>query len=53
MLAVFKIIQGIVTTIMAKSSFQASAMTLPQSIIDAINKCGFFLRVFLYGQLHY
>ena len=38
MLAVFKIIQGIVTTIMAKSSFQASAMTLPQSIIDAINK---------------
>ena len=42
MLAVFKIIQGIVSTIMAKSSFQASAMTLPQEIINAIEDCGFF-----------
>ena len=42
MLAVFKIIQGIVSTIMAKSSFQASAMTLPQEIITAIEDCGFF-----------
>ena len=49
MLAVFKIIQGIVTTIMAKSSFQASAMTLPQSIIDAINKCGFFESIPLWA----
>ena len=30
MLAVFKIIQGIVTTLMSKTSFQASSMTLPQ-----------------------
>ena len=37
MLAVFRIIQGIATTIMAKSSFQASSMTLPQSIVDAVN----------------
>ena len=42
MLAVFKIIQGIVSTIMAKSSFQASARTLPQEIITAIEDCGFF-----------
>lgn len=42
MLAVFRIIQGIVSTIMAKSSFQASAMTLPQEIITAIEDCGFF-----------
>ena len=42
MLAVFKIIQGIVSTIMSKSSFQASAMTLPQEIINAIEDCGFF-----------
>ena len=42
MLAVFKIIQGIVSTIMAKSSFQVSAMTLPQEIITAIEDCGFF-----------
>ena len=42
-------IQGIVTTIMAKSSFQASAMTLPQSIIDAINKCGFFESIPLWA----
>ena len=51
MLAVFKIIQGIVTTIMAKSSFQASAMTLPQSIIDAINKCGFFESIPLWAVI--
>ena len=42
MLAVFRIIQGIVSTIMAKSSFQASAMTLPQEIITAREDCGFF-----------
>ena len=42
MLAIFKIIQGIVTTIMAKSTFQASSMSLPQQVIDAINSCNFF-----------
>lgn len=49
MLAVFKIIQGIVTTIMAKSSFQVSGMSLPQSIIDAVNNCGFFESIPLWA----
>lgn len=49
MLAVFRIIQGIVTTIMAKSSFQVSGMSLPQSIIDAVNSCGFFESIPLWA----
>ena len=49
MLAVFKIVQGIVTTIMAKSSFQATAMELPSTIVDAINKCGFFESIPLWA----
>lgn len=49
MLAVFKIIQGIVSTIMAKSSFQASAITLPQEIITAIEDCGFFESIPLWA----
>ena len=49
MLAVFRIIQGIVSTIMAKSSFQASAMTLPQEIITAIEDCGFFESISLWA----
>lgn len=49
MLAVFKIIQEIVSTIMAKSSFQASAMTLPQEIITAIEDCGFFESIPLWA----
>ena len=49
MLAVFRIIQGIVSTIMAKSSFQASAMTLPQEIIIAIEDCGFFESIPLWA----
>lgn len=42
MLAIFKITQGIASTILAKSSFQASSMTLPQEIINSINNTGFF-----------
>lgn len=49
MLAVFRIIQGIVTTIMSKTSFQASSMTLPQEIIDAVNNCGFFESIPLWA----
>ena len=49
MLAVFRIIQGIATTIMAKSSFQASSMPLPQSIVDAVNNCGFFESIPLWA----
>lgn len=42
MLTIFKIIQGIVSTIMSKSSFGVTAMSLPQQVIDAINNVGFF-----------
>lgn len=42
MLTIFKIIQGIVSTIMLKSSFGVTAMSLPQQVIDAINNVGFF-----------
>lgn len=49
MLAIFKIIQGISTTIMSKSSFQASGVSLPQTIIDAINNCGFFESIPLWA----
>jgi hypothetical protein len=42
MLTIFKIIQGIVSTIMSKSSFGVTAMTLPQQVVDAINNTGFF-----------
>ncbi len=49
MLAVFKIVQGIVTTIISKTSFQASSMTLPQEIIDAVNNCGFFESIPLWA----
>ena len=49
MLAVFRIIQGIVSTIMEKSSFQASGMTLPQEIINVINDCGFFESIPLWA----
>lgn len=51
MLAVFKIIQGIVTTIMAKSSFQASAMTLPQSIILILTVYGRFFKLYMYTAI--
>ena len=42
MLTIFKIIQGIVSTIMSKTSFGVTEMSLPQQIIDAINNVGFF-----------
>lgn len=42
MLTIFKIIQGIVSTIMSKSSFGVTAMTLPQQVVDAINNTEFF-----------
>ncbi len=49
MLAIFKIIQGIVTTIMTKSSFSVSGVNLPQTIIDSIEKCGFFESIPLWA----
>ena len=42
MLTIFKIIQGIVSTIMSKTSFGVTEMSLPQQIIDAINNVGLF-----------
>lgn len=47
--AVFKIIQGIVMTIMTKSSLHLTATSLPQEIIDAINNCGFFESIPLWA----
>lgn len=49
MLAIFKIVQGIVSTIMKNSSFQTSSMVLPQELIDAINNCGFFESIPLWA----
>ena len=43
MMAVFKIIQGVVSTIMNSAGLGgATQATLPQAMIDAINGCGFF-----------
>ena len=42
MLAMFKIVQGIITKIMETSGFTGSQnITLPQSMIDTIESCGF------------
>lgn len=50
MMAVFKIIQGVVSTIMNTSGIGgATQATLPQSIIDAINSCGFFESIPLWA----
>lgn len=49
MLAIFKVIQGIVTTIMNKSSFSLSGGSLPQPIIDSIEKCSFFESIPLWA----
>lgn len=49
MLMIFRIIQGIVTTILSKTSFQATGLSLPQEIIDAINDCGFFESIPLWA----
>ena len=46
MLAIFKIVQGIVSTIMATAGIGgANNMTLPVEIIDAIGKVGFFDKI--------
>lgn len=45
MLAIFKIVQGVVSTIMSSAGIGgASTMTLPQEIIDAIGKVGFLTK---------
>ena len=50
MMAVFKIIQGVVSTIMNSAGVGgATQATLPQAMIDAINSCGFFESIPLWA----
>ena len=50
MMAVFKIIQGVVSTIMNFAGLGgATQATLPQAMIDAINSCGFFESIPLWA----
>lgn len=50
MMAVFKIIQGVVSTIMNSAGLGgATQSTLPQAMIDAINSCGFFESIPLWA----
>lgn len=46
MLAIFKIVQGVVSTIMSSAGIGgAKTMTLPQEIVEAIGKVGFFDKI--------
>ena len=50
MTAIFKIIQGVVSTIMSSVGLgTATQATLPQEMIDAINACGFFESIPLWA----
>ena len=50
MMAVFKIIQGVVSTIMNSAGLGgATQATLPQAMIDAINSCGLFESIPLWA----
>ena len=50
MMAVFKIIQGVVSTIMNSAGLGGvTQATLPQAMIDAINSCGFFESIPLWA----
>lgn len=50
MMAVFKIIQGVVSTIMNSAGLGgATQAALPQAMIDAINSCGFFESIPLWA----
>lgn len=50
MLAIFKITQGVVSKIIATASISSSTnAVLPQSIIDAIESCGFFESIPLWA----
>ena len=43
MMALFKIVQGIISTVMNAAGFGASQQTvLPQEIVTAVEDCGFF-----------
>ncbi len=50
MLALFKIIQGVISTIMTASGMGgATSTTLPQEIITAVESCGFFESIPLWA----
>lgn len=50
MMAIFKIIQGVVSTIMSSAGLgEATQATLPQEMIDSINACGFFESIPLWA----
>ena len=50
MLALFEIVQGLVSTIMNAAGFGSAQQTvLPQEIIDAIESCGFFESIPLWA----
>ena len=50
MMAIFKIIQGVVSTIMSSAGLgEATQATLPQAMIDVINACGFFESIPLWA----
>ena len=50
MLSLFKIVQGVISTIMTASGLGgATSTTLPQEIITAVEKCGFFESIPLWA----
>ena len=50
LLSIFKIVQGVISTIMNAAGFGgASSTTLPQEIITAVEKCGFFESIPLWA----
>lgn len=50
MMAIFKIIQGVVSTIMSSAGLgNATQASLPQAMIDTINSCGFFESIPLWA----
>lgn len=50
MMSIFKIIQGVVSTIMSSAGLgEATQATLPQEMIDSINACGFFESIPLWA----
>ena len=50
LLSIFKIVQGIISTIMKAAGFgSVSSTTLPQEIITAVEKCGFFESIPLWA----
>ena len=50
MMALFNIVQGLVSTIMNAAGFGSAQQTvLPQEIIDAVESCGFFESIPLWA----